>query len=512
MSPQALAIGSRRELFVDDALVASLCGGAALRLHQPVRREVVFETDAPWEGNACGYSSLLVLPPGVSPEDSRLRVYYHSLHYRHSGPAAQSLEAHPEYLCVIESADGLHWRRPQVGRCEVAGGTANNVVLVPEMVEMIGGSPAHTAVCYDSNPDCPPEARFKIVIVGSRPHGLYLLGSPDGYDFRLLSEQPISTDGALDSQNLMFWDAERGEYRLYYRDFRDGWQRCIKTAVSQDPLHFAGWQWLSYPGSAPQQLYTNQVAPYYRAPHLFVGTPARYQEREWSGPLFDLPGLEERLARAEAHERYGSTVTDTVFMASRDGLTFRRFDEAFIRPGPRRQQSWVYGDNYTLWGMAETPSALEDAPPEISLYASDGYWEGVSNSIRRYTLRLDGFVSLNAPLSGGELVTPPVTFEGGSLVLNCGSSGAGGLRVEIQDAEGQALEGYSLQDCPEIFGDTVRHLVAWRENRTDLRALSGRPVRLRFALRDADLYSFQFVPYEEGRPAPDLSKIKLPGQ
>ncbi len=495
-------IGLRRELFVDEYLIESFAGGAWLRLHQPVRREIVFRTDARWEGNACGY-------PSIVPVGDGYRIYYHGGHYRHSGPPARALEEHPWALCFIESEDGLSWRRPELGLFEFAGSRANNIVLTPEAAAEVGGDPAHTAVLRDENPDCPSEARYKIVILGGPTTGLYLLQSADGVRFSPASTEPIITEGAFDSQNLLFWDPVRGEYREYHRGFRDG-SRDILTAVSPDPLHFPAPQWLEYPGVPTEQLYTNQILPYPRAPHLFVGFPARYQEREWSEPLYALPGLEERLARARAHPRYGSAITDTVFMTSRDGLTFNRWPEAFIRPGPRERGSWVYGDNYTFWGMIETPSATEDAPNELSLYSSEDYWEGTSNSVRRYTLRLDGFVSINAPLSGGEVITRPLVFEGGNLALNVETSGAGGVQVEVQSADGVPLEGYTLADCPPIFCDRVSHVVRWRDKGGDLRPLTGKPVRLRFVLRDADLYAFQFVPYEPDPEPPDLSGVDLP--
>ncbi|MFA7003148.1 MAG: hypothetical protein WC429_03845, partial [Verrucomicrobiia bacterium] len=46
-----LDIGSRRELFVDDALVEKLTGKAELRLHHPVPQEIAIVHDAPWEGS-----------------------------------------------------------------------------------------------------------------------------------------------------------------------------------------------------------------------------------------------------------------------------------------------------------------------------------------------------------------------------------------------------------------------------------------------------------------------------
>ena len=108
---------------------------------------------------------------------------------------------------------------------------------------------------------------------------------------------------------------------------------------------------------------------------------------------------------------------------------------------------------------------------------------------------MDGFVSIQAPLKGGEFVTRPFVFQGGNLTINFESSAAAGIRVELQAADGTPLPGSALDDCPEIFGDSIRHTVRWKRG-GDVRALEGRPIRLRFALRDADLYSFQFVPYQ----------------
>jgi hypothetical protein len=160
---------------------------------------------------------------------------------------------------------------------------------------------------------------------------------------------------------------------------------------------------LIYVDSPNEHLYTNQIQPYYRAPHILMGFPMRYIDRGWSEPLLDLPGLEERMIRAKSHPRYGTAVTDGLFMTSRDGRLFKRWREAFLRPGPRGKHSWVYGDNFMFWGMVETKSAVEDAPDEISMYATESYWEGPYTTIRRLTLRVDGFVSASATMAGGEI-------------------------------------------------------------------------------------------------------------
>ncbi|NUQ63709.1 MAG: hypothetical protein HUU20_14625 [Pirellulales bacterium] len=502
----AIAIGDRRELLVDHFLVDKLSGGARLQLHPPVPREIVLRSDAPWEGNACGYHS-------VFQDGEIYRMYYHGGHYRHGGKPAETRPVHPWFLCYAESNDGIHWRRPELGLFEFEGSKKNNIILTPESVAAIGGDPAHTAVFKDANPDCPADARYKCVIVG-KPHGLYLLKSADGIRFSVGGEKPVITRGAFDSENLAFWDPVRKEYRAYWRIFTAGvadgttWKpegiRAIRTATSKDSLTWSGEADLQYVDSPPQQLYTNQIQPYYRAPHIFMGFPMRYTDRGWSESMMALPGLEERLARSKASPRYGTAITDGLFMTSRDGVLFHRWNEAFLRPGPRRQGSWVYGDNMIFWGMVETASALGDAPNELSLYASEDYWQGGAVSFRRLTLRIDGFVSLCAPARGGELVTKPLVFDGGNLTLNAATSGAGSIQVEIQDGEGKPVPGYALADCPELFGDDLALVVRWRKG-GDVRPLCGKTVRLRFVLNDADLYAFQFVPYQPDPARPDPS-------
>ena len=184
-------------------------------------------------------------------------------------------------------------------------------------------------------------------------------------------------------------------------------------------------------------------------------------------------------------------MTDGMFMTSRDRQQFSVWPESFLRPGLRTRDSWFYGDAYQNWGLVETKSAIGDAPPELSLYATERTMQETGGVLRRYTLRIDGFVSLHAPLIGGELITKPLTFTGNQLTLNVSTSAAGSVRVEIQDADGQLLPGFALAACQEVYGDDLERTVIWAGN-PDLGAIAGKPVRLRFEVKDADLYSFRF--------------------
>jgi len=494
-----LDIGSRRELFVDDTLVEKLAGKAELRLHHPVPQELALTHDAPWEGSGTGYHSIF-------KDGDRFRMYYKGWQLTVT-PGKVNTTEHPMFCCYAESKDGIHWTKPELGLHEFNGSKANNIVFVSEKVGKAKSVPGEPAVFKDENPAAPPDARYKALMPGDylpadKRRGLLAFKSADGLHWSPMSDAPIITDGAFDSQNLAFWDGERGEYRAYWRAFtsgvidKDNWkpsgQRAIRTATSKDFLHWENQADLKYVDSPGEQLYTNQVKPYHRAPHLLLGFPTRYIERGWSDSMRALPEREHREWRAKANQRYGVALTEGLFMASRDGVKFKRWNEAFVRPGPERDGTWAYGNQYLGWHLIETKSALDGAPNELSLFATESYWTGKSSLLRRYTLRLDGFVSAAAPMTGGELITKPLRFQGRRLVLNFESSAAGGVQVELQDANGHALPGFALEDCPPLFGDTIERTVTWKSG-GDVSSLAGKPVRLRFVLRDADVYAFQFT-------------------
>ena len=205
-----------------------------------------------------------------------------------------------------------------------------------------------------------------------------------------------------------------------------------------------------------------------------------------------LPEFEDREWRSSLDNRYGTAITEGLFMTSRDGVLFNRWNEAFLRPGIERPGTWNYGNIYLSWSIIETKSSLKGAPNELSFYAGENFRSTTDNvAVRRYTLRKDGFVSVNAPTSGGELVTKLLTFTGNKLILNFSTSAAGDIKVEIQDENGSPIPGYKVEDCDPIFGDSIERVVKWK-NAPPLSSLDGKAIRLRFVLKDADLYSIRF--------------------
>ena len=143
--------------------------------------------------------------------------------------------------------------------------------------------------------------------------------------------------------------------------------RDIRTFTSKDFIHWTDSVMLRFPRAADDPLYTNQIAPYYRAPHIFIGCPVRYRERAWDDHYKNLPQYEHRERRTQSNVRYGSAITDTLFMPSRDGHSFKRWSESFLRPGPQHPNNWAYGDHYMAWHAVETASSIPGDPNEISL-------------------------------------------------------------------------------------------------------------------------------------------------
>ncbi|MCH2211041.1 MAG: hypothetical protein MK110_07040 [Fuerstiella sp.] len=493
---QSTNIASRRELFVEDSLIARITGGGQLALHQPEPREVSLVTDRSWEGATCAYMK-------VFRDGDIYRMYYRGsdVIYTEDG----YVNPHPETACYAESTDGIHWTRPNLGLFEFEGSKNNNIIWK-------GVGSHNFAPFLDERPECPAEEKFK-ALAGDYKKGLQAFVSADGVAFKPVQQKPVIAKGAFDSLNLAFWDSEAGVYREFHRDFRDG--RDIRTGTSDDFVHWTDPEFLSYrvhrhrsesadaspvkdgdpdnrlPGRV-SQLYTNQVIPYYRAPHVYLGFPTRYIDRGWTWAATQLPQYDYRKLRGAKHQREGTAVTDGMFMASRDAKEFYVWPESFIRPGLRKTQSWFYGDTYQNHGLVETKSHIEDAPPELSVYVSENSHQHHPGQFRRYVLRIDGFVSMHAPLAGGELVTTPVRYEGNRLSLNVSTSAAGSVKVEIQNPDGSPVPGYSLAESHELYGDSLNMVAAWKDMNADVGALAGQSVRLRFVVRDGDVFSYRF--------------------
>lgn len=437
---QAVRIDDRLELFVDSFLVDAMVGDAERRLHHPCPREVVLKLDRPWEGETSAYFTVVT-------DGDRIMMYYRG-----------SSEESGQVTCVAESTDGVHFTRPELDIVQYEGQPTNIVWQ---------GRGAHNLTPFrDPRPDVPDDQRFKALGYSHHGSGLAAYVSPDGYHWRDLTGEPVITKGAFDSQNVAFWDPSRGLYVDFHRGGRDG-IRDIMTATSRDFINWTEPVFVEYADDRKQHMYTNGVRPYFRAPHIYIGLPARFVPSRTKIPEHGTPGI-----------------SDALLMSSRDGYRFERWNEAFIRPGPE-PEVWTDRNNYPALGMVQT------SPEEISLYWTEHYRHPTMR-LRRGTIRTDGFVSLHSGGEVGEVLTRPLVFTGDRLEVNYQTSAIGWLRFELCEEDGSPIDGFSLVESEQLFGNEIAHTVTWAGD-PDVSELAGRPVRLRVRMQDADLYSIRFA-------------------
>ena len=451
-------INSRLELFVDDWLINQV-RGVGLKMHHPVPQEIALKLDRPWEGETS-------YDPVVMKDGDRYRLWYRSTSLPpRDAPSVGYTRLRTAY---VESEDGIHWERPSLGIYEVNGSKENNLVLEGDTARAV-------CVFKDGNPNAPDSERYKAIGVGL-PAGeratLRGLTSPDGLHWKVLAQDPIlvAPDDPwpmFDSHNVAFWDSLQRQYVAYMRGWIPPGIRSIRRSVSPDFRTWSTPAFIDMGDSPTEHLYKNACSQYFRAPHIYLMFPKRF--------------VPDRKFHEDCPR---SGISESVLMTSRDGVHWdRRFMEAFLRPGPD-PNNWTDRNMYIGVGVVPT------GPAEMSVYFMEHY-RHPSIHIRRATLRLDGFVSVNAPYGGGEFVTKLLTFIGEELTINYATSAAGGLRVEIQDGDGQPVNGYQLSQSVEIFGDEIERVVAWQDG-SNVGVLAGRPIRLRFVMKDADLYAIQF--------------------
>ena len=472
-SESVIDLGSRRDLFIDQHLIAKL-DHARLHLHEPRDEGMVMKFDQPWEGIHCGYCTMI-------RDGARFRVYYRGM------PAGVVDGTAGEVTCVAESDDGIHWTKPTLGLFEAHGTRENNVVFAGDPPFSHNFSPL-----IDTRPDCPSDERYK-ALSGLDTTGLVAFVSPDGLHWRKLRKEPVIPRKApfkfgwmFDSQNVAFWSDSEHKYVCYFRVY-DGVRRIARCA-STDFVRWSDPVLMSYVTDGQQspieELYTNQTQPYFRAPQLYVAVAARFVPNRQA--ISD-----QEAAALNVAKGYQKDLSDAVLMTTRGGGAYdRTFLSSFIRPGIGAR-NWVSRTNYPALGILQT------GPTEMSIYTNQDNAQPTAH-LHRYSLRLDGFASVRADYDGGELLTKPLRFFGGRLDLNFSTSAVGSIRVEIQDEHGQPIPGFAASDCVEVIGNEIDRTVRWTSG-SDVRALAGKTVRLRFVMKDADLFALRFASGNEAR-------------
>jgi len=444
---EPIGIGSRRELFVDRLLVGEM-KNTTLKLHEPILAEPLKEPRP--NGH---YATVLKAV-------DKFQFYYRGDKNPTVTWKTHGIEAYHdgEVTLYAESKDGIAWTKPKLGVFEHPAFPEGNIVLMNEFTVNHNFTPF-----IDTKPGVPAEQKYKALGgIAFQPNqaavrekrgvgGLKAYVSPDGIHWRRLRDEPVIPEDwgkYFDSQNYAFWSDSEQCYVCYFRRFIKGYRGIARTTSTD----FITWTPLvEMQGNLPgEHLYTGCTQPYFRAPHIYVAMPTRFMDKR-------------------------GAATDILFMTTRGGDHYEReFTHSFIRPGLSKD-GWLNRANYAAIGIHQTSDTA------LSMFLTGG---------RRYTLRLDGFVSVNAPLAGGEFTTKSFTFTGRQLEINYATSAAGQMRVELQDAAGKPIPGFTLDDCEPIWGDHVSRIVKWKTG-DDVSAHAGKPVRLRFEMSDADFFSMR---------------------
>ena len=458
---EAVRIGTRLELFVDSFLIDTLIN-SRLQLHHPEDKGVVMNFDKPWEGEFSAYCTII-------KDGEQFKLYYRG------GPLDGKDGSSQEYTCYATSDDGVHWEKPDLGIYDVNGTKANNVVLANSAPYTHNFSPF-----LDKNPHAKPEQKFK-ALSGLEKTGLVAFTSHDGIHWSKLQKEPVIAPRVhdFDSQNVVFWSEAEQMYVCYFRSWveYDKRYRAVARTTSKDFIHWTEPVQMDYGNTPHEQLYTNQTSPYYRAPHIYISVGARFMKNRQVIS-------EEEAKELNVNPKYFKDCSDAVFITTRGGNRYdRTFMESFIRPGIGLD-NWVSRSNYPALNIVQTNDE------EMSLYLNQDYAQPTAH-LHRYTLRIDGFASVNAPYAGGEIITKPVIFSGDKMVINFSTSAAGYVKAELLNSNGKPIKGFELKNSKELIGNEIERQITWKNN-PDLKALNGKPVKLRFVLKDADIYSFRF--------------------
>ena len=480
-----------RQLFLDDVMVER-ANGLKRVLHPPQKYQgnpIIQQGQTAWnEYRTQLYGTVLYFP-----EEKKFKMWYLSgarLPYRQ--PILLDGRARiPNYQLVgyAESHDGFHWKLPHLGLVEYNGSRKNNICRIARTnVEGI-------AVLYDPR-DSDSTRRYKALYwehSASNPepepgiNGISVSYSADGKDWTDDRRNPVIPYGSDTGQQVV-WD-ERIEKYVAFGRFNAG-GRKVARAESTD---FARW-------SEPRRVYdADRGDP--SGTQIYGMGISRYE-----GLYIGLPWM---------FHITSSQRIDIQLASSRDGQRWQRVGnrQLLIPNGP--PDSWDAGviftasqpvqrkDNrififYSASSHDHDHDYLHADPTEKGTPEWFQRFSKVGTSIGVATLRLDGFVSLEAGSTPGTLTTRPFVWQrDAELHLNAdASSGAvpGAIRVEVLTAAGTATEDVHAQP---IRGDQVEVVAVPRAQTS---SLVGRQVRLRFHLEDAALYAW-WLDFGKTRPA-----------
>lgn len=491
-APLALADGP--QLLLDSFLVEDRIELTRV-LHHPVKymRNPILECDKPWEGDS-------VLRPQVirDPEWGMFRMWTQCVNMRNyhhgNGPVY--------YIGYAESRDGFHWTKPELADFPFGDAEKTNIVYSGNMADAQGKWSVGLGQVFRDEAEPDPQQRYKMLALDGRPHPRFpqdvntepsLLTSADGLHWKISGTRPI-LDSHSDTANHVVYDADRKRWLLYCRP----------------PVHASGLE-LDDLGRHPRRRISVMTSP------DFV---------HWSYPRIILYGDERDLADIDhcCVFRYGSHFLmlyaamdgDGVgrmhmrLASSSDGIHWERFHtrEDFLPLGTG--DSWDAG----IIGPSCPPVALGERLLLYYIGGNIGQNESYAAQLPRMMgsglawLPADRFVAQRAGDRTGYLLTREFLLEADELRVNLLPRSEAyrdcELRVEVlrhpplgehadywyrEKGYSYAYEGFRFSDCLPIRCDSTCAPVCWKEKK--LAELKGKPVYLRFRLKNMDLFSFR---------------------
>jgi hypothetical protein len=469
------SIGNEPQLLVDDALLAGKTG--VVRKSHPCRKlpQPVLESAEPWEQDGL---------------DQRIYVYGTVLRDGPTGPFRMWYNRE-SLVMYATSSDGLAWQRPSLGLCEYRGSKQNNIVFP------LLHSPS---VVYNPRAE-DPEHRYNMLGCGrASKRGYCAAHSADGLQWSLYPRNPVLPGG--DTCTLAL-DPATGEYLAFHKRshmHRGQTRRLVYLATSRDMQHWSEPKLVMAPdeiddaevraeGGRFAQFYNMSVFPY---GGQFLGLVTHFRFKGMpteKGPL----------------QSSADGPIDVQLVHSRDGRVWSRCEDRspVIPNGPHAY------DAGCILGVANGPLSVGQ---ELWLYYTaittthGGYVPNKRITIALAKWRLDGLVSLGAGQAGGVVETVPLRCAGDRLVVNA-DAGAGALTVAVLDEHGRELPGYAADDCLALRADSVRSSIRWKDHD---RLNTAGPLRLRFHLRNARLFSYAILAREPRRDDGKTQAALLP--
>lgn len=450
--------GDESGIFVDDLMVARR-EGVVRRIHgcRKLARPVL-TAEADWE---------------VELDDRRLYVYGTVFHDPEAGGFRMWYMRFPNRVLYATSDDGIHWERPNLRLVDFQGSTENNILPIRLHSPSIVVDP--------DGPDA--EQRYRMLgyaeVDGKR--GYCIAHSPDGLQWELEDGNPVLDGG--DTCTLSR-DPQTGEFLAFHKlthEYRGRRRRLVYLATSGDMRSWSEPRLVM----APDERDDEQVREEGGVASEFYNMSAFPWGGQWLGLVthFRYSGKPGESGPGQSGD---DGPIDVQLVHSRDGRSWSRCeDRSPVLPnGPHGY------DAGCILGVSNSPVVVDD---EMWIYYSaittthGGYLPKKEISIARAAWRLDGWVSLDAGWEGGMVETVALNPAGSRLRVNADAA-RGELRVELLDDEGRILSGYGAEECESLREDGVDQAVRWKE-RKELPV--GRPIRLRFLLQSARLFSWR---------------------